>query len=56
MSAFTGRQYKGAARDHRKTKREDAEARSAALQMRLPCGHNTSLSIAAHTARCEVSA
>lgn len=28
MSAFSGKQYKGAARDRRSTKREEAEARN----------------------------
>lgn len=32
MSAFTGKAYPGAMRDHRETKRREAEARNAATK------------------------
>lgn len=57
MSTFSGRQGKGAMREHCATKRAEAETRNArSLALFLNCGHSTALTFAEHAARCGVSA
>ena len=53
MSIFAGRAGKGAMREHRATKKAEAEARAARPNLHLiHCGHATTLSAEEHLRRC----
>lgn len=52
MSIFSGKQRKGAMREHSAAKRREADERNAKHAIQLACGHATTLDPDVHAERC----